>query len=37
MKPERWQQIETLYHAALQRAPEARAEFLADARATDKP
>ena len=28
MKPERWQQIEQLYHAALERAPDARAVFL---------
>ena len=28
MKPERWQQIEQLYHAALERAPAARAAFL---------
>jgi serine/threonine protein kinase len=28
MKPERWQQIERLYHAALERAPEKRAAFL---------
>ena len=28
MKPERWQQIEQLYHAALERAPDARAGFL---------
>ena len=35
MTPERWQQIETLYHAALERAPETRAAFLADACAED--
>ncbi len=28
MKPERWQQIEQFYHAALERAPEERAAFL---------
>jgi serine/threonine protein kinase/dipeptidyl aminopeptidase/acylaminoacyl peptidase len=31
MEPERWQQIETLYHAALERAPMERAAFLAEA------
>ncbi|MFN0111756.1 MAG: protein kinase domain-containing protein [Blastocatellia bacterium] len=35
MTPERWQQIETLYLAALERTPEARAAFLADACAED--
>ncbi len=35
MTPERWQQIETLYHAALERAPEARAAFLTAACAED--
>ncbi|HQR36314.1 MAG TPA: serine/threonine-protein kinase, partial [Blastocatellia bacterium] len=29
MTPERWQQIENLYHAALEREPESRANFLA--------
>jgi serine/threonine protein kinase len=28
MKPERWQQVEQLYHAALEREPEERAAFL---------
>src|SRR5262245_53485535 len=31
MNPERWQQIEGLYHAALERGPEARATFLLEA------
>lgn len=31
MKPEQWQQVEQLYHAALDRAPDARAAFLAEA------
>lgn len=31
MKPERWQQVEQLYHAALQRDENERAAFLADA------
>lgn len=31
MRPERWQQIETLYHATLEREPESRANFLAEA------
>ena len=31
MDKERWQQIEMLYHAALERAPDERAAFLADA------
>lgn len=35
MRPERWQQIEPLYHAALERAPEARAAFLDEACAGD--
>ncbi len=35
MEPERWQQIETLYHAAIERAPETRAAFLAEACADD--
>ncbi len=30
MTPERWQQIENLYHAALEREPESRANFLAE-------
>ncbi|MFN7926749.1 MAG: serine/threonine-protein kinase [Blastocatellia bacterium] len=35
MEPEQWQQIERLYHAALERAPAARAAFLAEACAND--
>ncbi|MGH9846520.1 MAG: hypothetical protein ACREEM_48095 [Blastocatellia bacterium] len=35
MPPERWQQIEELYHAALDRAPDERAAFLAEACAED--
>src|SRR5262245_51316374 len=35
MDKQRWQQIETLYHAALERAPDERAAFLADACADD--
>jgi hypothetical protein len=31
MKPERWQQIERLYHAALEREPAERAAFLREA------
>jgi serine/threonine protein kinase len=31
MKPERWQQIEQLFHAALERAPDERAAFLDEA------
>ncbi len=31
MKAERWQQVEHLYHAALERQPEQRAAFLAEA------
>jgi eukaryotic-like serine/threonine-protein kinase len=30
MKPERWKQIERLYHAALDREPDERAAFLAE-------
>src|SRR5215475_474693 len=30
MKPERWKQVEQLYHAALERAPDERAAFLAE-------
>ncbi len=36
MSPERWQQIERLYFAALERAPEERAAFLAEACAGDE-
>ncbi|MGH9843342.1 MAG: protein kinase domain-containing protein [Blastocatellia bacterium] len=35
MEPERWQQIEELYHVALARAPEERTAFLAEACADD--
>ena len=35
MSPERWQQIEALYHAALERSGEERAAFLASACAED--
>jgi len=35
MKSERWKQVEQLYHAALERAPDERAAFLADACAGD--
>src|SRR5262245_36746750 len=35
MNNQRWQQIEELYHAALERAPEERAAFLAEACADD--
>ncbi len=35
MDKQRWQQIETLYHAALERAPDERTAFLADACADD--
>ncbi len=35
IKPTQWQQIEPLYHAALERAPEARAAFLNEACAGD--
>jgi len=35
MNPERWQQIERLYHAALEQEPNARAAFLDDACAGD--
>jgi eukaryotic-like serine/threonine-protein kinase len=37
MTPERWQQIEELYHAALECADEERAAFLADVCAADEP
>jgi len=36
MKPERWRQIERLYYAALERAPDERAAFLAEACAGDE-
>ncbi len=35
MEPNRWQQIEELYHAALERAPDERAAFLAETCAED--
>jgi serine/threonine protein kinase/tetratricopeptide (TPR) repeat protein len=35
MNPDRWRQIEALYHAALERAPEDRAAFLDEACAGD--
>ncbi len=35
MESNRWQQIEELYHAALERAPEERAVFLAETCASD--
>jgi len=35
MNPERWKQVEQLYHAALERAPDERAAFLAEACADD--
>ncbi len=35
MRPERWQQIEPLYHAALERAPDERAAYLAQVCAGD--
>src|SRR5262249_33729406 len=35
MDKQRWQQIETLYHAALERAPDERAAYLADVCADD--
>src|SRR5687767_5334118 len=36
MKPERWQQIERLYHAALQREPDERVAFLESVCAGDE-
>ncbi len=36
MTPERWQQIEKLFHAALERTPKERAAFLADVCAGDE-
>src|SRR5262245_295927 len=35
MKPERWEQVEELYHAALERAPDERVAFLAETCAAD--
>ena len=37
MNPERWRQIDQLLEAALERGPEDRAAFLADACAGDEP
>ncbi len=31
MKPERWQKVEQIYHAALEREPDQRATFLNEA------
>jgi len=31
MKPERWQQVDQLFQAALERAPEERAAFISEA------
>jgi serine/threonine-protein kinase len=36
MKPEHWQQVDKLFHAALERAPEERLAFLAEACAGDE-
>jgi serine/threonine protein kinase/pimeloyl-ACP methyl ester carboxylesterase len=36
MRPDRWREVERLYHAALERDPEARAAFLAEASAGDQ-
>ncbi|MGH9834177.1 MAG: hypothetical protein ACRD9Y_14250 [Blastocatellia bacterium] len=36
MKPERWKQVEQLYHAALEHEPGAREAFLAQACAGDE-
>src|SRR5438876_9124414 len=36
MKPERWQQLDKLFHAALERQPEGRAAFLDEACAGDQ-
>src|SRR5262245_61133069 len=36
MEPVRWEQIERLYHAALEREPDARDAFLDEARAGDE-
>ena len=35
MSPDRWQRVETLYHAALELEPESRETFLSDACADD--
>src|SRR5438552_18989260 len=36
MKPERWQQVEELYHAALERPAESRTDFLRSACGDDE-
>lgn len=36
MKPERWQQVQALFEAALDQEPEARPRFLADSAGTDE-
>jgi hypothetical protein len=36
MEPDRWEQIERLYHAALEREPDAREAFLDEACAGDE-
>src|SRR5438876_293071 len=36
MKPERWQQLDKLFHSAIERAPEERAAFLDEACAGDQ-
>jgi eukaryotic-like serine/threonine-protein kinase len=36
MKPERWQQLDSLFHEALERAPEERTAFLDEACAGDQ-
>jgi hypothetical protein len=36
MSPDRWQEVERIYHAALERDPELRAAFLADASGGDE-
>jgi len=35
MKPERWQQLDALFHSALERKPEERAAFLHEPSAGD--
>src|SRR5258708_5714849 len=36
MTPDRWREVERLYHAVLERAPEGRAAFLAEAAGGDE-
>ncbi len=36
MQPDRWREVERLYHAALERDPEARTAFLAEASGGDE-